>query len=494
MERGSGIAVRPTAAAFVMPRPSHSWGGAAALWVTAAGWAAAAERRLGNAWVIGPDEIACPARALELAGESPPATSGTSRHRWIPTPLRIAAKDARNLRRARGWRDVGDEGPWASHAVAFVWQHHDVFFGAGEPLARRHDCPLVLYVHAPQVWEATRWGVRRPGWGAALERLGERPHLLRADVVLCVSEEVATEVRRLDVPADRVLVSPMAVDANRFSPAVSGAGVRERFGLGARPVVGWAGSFRAFHGIEDAIRAFVRVVERHPDSSLLLVGGGSQQASIKMLVHESGLGESVVFTGPVPASEVPAYVAAMDVPLVVARAGQGFHYSPLKLREFMSAGKATVAPRVGDVARTIADGESGVLYDPGDIDELSDRDPLRAPRRSGCSRAPGTRGPRRHRSRGNLGCAARPAALPVLDLIANRRGQHGYRRGSGPDGSRGSKRHAAQQRRRRANGAPFTLEPGGCRRFCRRPGSALRRPPSARRGRLRATRSQLPRS
>jgi glycosyltransferase involved in cell wall biosynthesis len=355
-----------------MPRDSQSWGGAAGLWVTAAGWAAAAERRFGNAWVVTPSRASSPAAALELASESPPALVRGSRFGWMPDMTRTAAKDVRTLLAARRWRDVGDDGPWADHELAFVWQHHDPWFGAAEPLASRRHTPLVLYVHAPQVWEAARWGVRRPGWGRLIEQFGERPHMQRADIVLCVSNEVAAEVLRIGANERRVLVSPMAVDPHFFSPSVSGTSVRERLGLGDRPVVGWAGSFRAFHRLEDAIRAFREVVKRQPDAMLLLVGGGSQRHSLEVLVDDLDLRSSVVFAGQVPPTEMPKYVAAMDVPLVVAQAGQAFHYSPLKLREYMSAGKAAVAPAIGEVARTIVDRDTGVLYSPGRLDELAD--------------------------------------------------------------------------------------------------------------------------
>jgi hypothetical protein len=50
---------------MVMPRASTEWAGAAALWITAAGWAGAAERRFGSACVVTPDAIASAAQCLE---------------------------------------------------------------------------------------------------------------------------------------------------------------------------------------------------------------------------------------------------------------------------------------------------------------------------------------------------------------------------------------------------------------------------------------------
>jgi glycosyltransferase involved in cell wall biosynthesis len=356
---------------FVMPRKSTEWADAPAMWITVAGWADAARKQLGHAWVVTRDGVYTPDDVLtftrpRLISRSTGATGGS-------VLLRTAAKDALRAREARRQRDVGEQPDWAGADLAFVWQHHDPFHTAGAPLARRHGVPLVTYVHAPQVWESARWGVRRPGWGPLLERFGERPPLRDSDVVACVSEEVATEVERLGVDPARVIVSPMAVDADRFTPEVPAAAVRDRLGISANFVVGWTGSFRRFHGLEQALEAFRIVGARSPDSRLLLVGDGPERAALEETAESLGIANQVVFAGAVAHEELPEYVAAMDATVVTARSGHAFHYSPQKMREYMAAARPVVAPRVGDVARTLTDGVDGLLYGVGDVDELGAR-------------------------------------------------------------------------------------------------------------------------
>ena len=202
-----------SSAMFVMPRRSTEWPNAPALWVTAAGWASAARDRYGAAWVITPDAVGLPEAALDFTRYATTSASPHFGSSWLPVEARTALKDVLRWRTARQGSSRWIPAPWAATSVEFVWQHHDLFHCAGETLARRHGCPLVSYVHAPQVWEAAKWGVRRPGWGSWLERHGERPQLLHSDVVACVSDEVAAEVVRLGVEERRILVSPMAVDA-----------------------------------------------------------------------------------------------------------------------------------------------------------------------------------------------------------------------------------------------------------------------------------------
>ncbi len=361
----------PRGVVHVMPRPSTEWATAAACWIGAAEWAAAARRRFGHAWVVTPDAVASPEVVLGYGSEQ-----RIARRRWtrvIPQVVRTAVNDLVAFRVQRKYSDVGERPEWLGVELEFVWQYHHLFHDAGRQLARRHRCPLVSFVEAPRVLEDRRWGVRRPGWARLVERLGERPQLQASDVVLCVSDEVAAEVVRLGVAEQRIVVSPNGVDADRFSPDVSDEAVRRRLGLQGRFVVGWTGSFRRFHGLEQAIEAFTRVHRDDPDARLLLVGDGPERENLEHLVASLGLANAVVFVGAKPYEEVPDYVAAMDATVVTAQVAHEFHYSPLKMREYLASARAVVAPRVGDVGRTVTDGVDALLYEPGDVDRLAEQ-------------------------------------------------------------------------------------------------------------------------
>jgi glycosyltransferase involved in cell wall biosynthesis len=358
-------------ALFVMPSPSAGQSGPVAVWITAAGWAEAANRLCGTSWILTPHGVFSPEEASALATRS--ALAPAPRRGWrryVPVTLRTAAKDVLQMLKARRYRKAALDGPWNDHDLAFVWQRHDLFHTAGFEVARERGVPLVLFVDAPLVWEARKWGVRRPGWGKLLELAGERPQLRAADLVACVSDEVADELKARGVPEDRLVVTPCSVDLRAFTPETSGETARRRYGLEGKFVVGWLGSFRRFHGVELALQAAARLQDRFPDLALLLVGDGLERPRTERLAHELGL-RNVVFTGTVPYAEVVDHIAAMDVSLVLDRGEQGFHYSPLKLREYMACGKAVIGPRVGELPRVLGDGEEGVLIEPGDPEALA---------------------------------------------------------------------------------------------------------------------------
>lgn len=357
-------------ALFVMPRSVAGQTGPVGMWLMVAGWAAAARRIWGESWLLTPEGVVTPEEARSLASRrTATGEPGSSWKRWVPTTLKTLAKDVREWRRATRFAHRPLDGEWGDRRLAFIWQRHDLFQDAGHRLARRYDVPLVLCVDAPVVWEARRWGVRRPGWGRLLERVAENPLLRSADLVACVSDEVADEVKKRGVAPERILVTPNGVDVEVFTPDVPGSAVRDRHSLGDRFVLGWIGSFHRFHGLELAIDA-VAELDDSADLTLMLVGDGLDRARIEEHARRAGL-SNVVFTGTIEHADIPQYIAAMDAALVSSDDPDAFHYSPLKLKEYMACGKPVIGPRLGELRQTISDGEDGILVEPGDVASLA---------------------------------------------------------------------------------------------------------------------------
>ena len=122
----------------------------------------------------------------------------------------------------------------------------------------------------------------------------------------------------------------------------------------------------------DVILANKLVKAIAPGAHLLLVGDGPLRAQLTEQVMLAGLEKAVTFTGAVPHHEVPAHVIAMDVAVAPYPALEESYYSPLKLFEYMAAGRAIVASRMGQIAEILVEGESGLLFDPGNLTQLAD--------------------------------------------------------------------------------------------------------------------------
>lgn len=361
---------RSDTAIFIMPRSSSSWEGSEALWITAAGWASAAKRKFGNAIVVTSDRIAEPSEVWNYPlNQKSGRQVAKRRYSYFPSFCRTLFNDLVVCKNLMDWKLLKSDLLQGKNP-AFVWEKHDLFFGPGKKLSQKLNVPLISYVHAPVVWEASKWGVKRYWWGKWLERL-EAQSLRKADLVAVVSEEVKEKVMTMGVAEEKILISPMAVEPQLFSENKQlSQEINEAYKLKDKFVIGWTGSFRKFHGLDHVIKAFKKVSDKHPHTILMLVGDGAERQNSERLVKKLGIHDKVIFTGRLKFLEIPQYISLFDVAVVSARSGEGFHYSPLKLREYMAAGKAVLAPNAGEIPSTFQDEQNVKLFNAGNIESL----------------------------------------------------------------------------------------------------------------------------
>lgn len=152
--------------------------------------------------------------------------------------------------------------------------------------------------------------------------------------------------------------------------------VRNRHGLGDSPVVGYVGSFQAWHAVDDVVRASPSILERLPETKFLMVGPG--YSGVKRLAEEKGVSSSFVFTGPLPYALVPQYVNAADIlvsPTDPSRSPWTHRHGPpeqFKIFEYMACRKPVIATSIGPMLRIVKDGVTGLTVPPGDFHALSD--------------------------------------------------------------------------------------------------------------------------
>ena len=129
-------------------------------------------------------------------------------------------------------------------------------------------------------------------------------------------------------------------------------------------MIGWVGSFRPFHVLEQAGRGRAEGVRRPCCSS-----SATDPSGLGSSGSSTPPGVEAVFTGTVSHADLPRHLAAMDVGVVMADP-RSFHYSPLKVAEYLAAGLPVVAPDVAPLASRLDRDANAVLYAPGDVDAL----------------------------------------------------------------------------------------------------------------------------
>jgi glycosyltransferase involved in cell wall biosynthesis len=352
---------------LILPGRKSRAAGIDARRIAAAGLAEGLRRAAGDVVFVdadGPHDPRAVERASVLAADA--ASAGRSTVRRIPAGLRPGVGDAAavrsDLRMAQTLRDVSPSG------ITSVVQFHHRFQRAGGRYARRHGIPLAMRVEALEVQEEAAWGVRRPGYGGAVQRLGEFDLLKRADLVVPVSSQLDAALARGGIPAARRLVVSNGVDLDAFRPGDADAELRRGIGGVGRYVVGWIGGFRPFHGLE-TVETFVAALRaRRPDAVLCLVGAGPLRADLERRAAASDGG--LVVTGPAEHEDIPRWIRSFDA-CVILGGGGSFHYSPMKALEYLACGRPVVAPLAGDLDRDLEDGRDCRLVPPGDVRALA---------------------------------------------------------------------------------------------------------------------------
>ena len=237
-------------------------------------------------------------------------------------------------------------------------------------VSRRMRIPLVYEVRA--FWEdaAVDHGTARE-WGPRyrLSRALETYALQRAAAVTTICEGLKSDIVARGVPEEKVTVIPNAVDVDEFNAAAPDAALKRTLGLEGADVLGFIGSFYAYEGLALLLSAFAEILRHSPNAKILLVGGGSQEPALRALATK--FAGRIVMPGRVPHHAVRRYYDLIDV-LIYPRLPMRLTdlVTPLKPLEAMAQGRLVLASNVGGHRELIKDGETGILFEANDEQDL----------------------------------------------------------------------------------------------------------------------------
>lgn len=184
---------------------------------------------------------------------------------------------------------------------------------------------------------------------------------------------VTPQIRQLlidlaHVPAERITVIPNGVDLEFFRP-LSRPEAIERSGLEpARRYVVFVGGFYPWADFDTLLAAFALVVAERPETRLLLVGDGPEHALIDRRARELGIADRVTITGFVRERErVRDYLAAATITVMAHRRDKVSRASasPVKLMEYLAAGRAVVSLELPGSREFVEHNHAGVIVPGG---------------------------------------------------------------------------------------------------------------------------------
>ncbi len=192
-------------------------------------------------------------------------------------------------------------------------------------------------------------------------------NLLALDRVIAVSEAVRGSFPMHGPMSRKVVTIPNGVDIQRFDPAHALSTIRAELNIDpAAVVIGSVGMLDKNKGQVGLLRAFHELTQRWAEPvHLIIVGDGIEKARLEQLAHELDLERSVHFVG--YRRDIPAILKGIDIIVVPTLEYESFSLAAV---EAMAMQVPVVASRLGGLAEVVEDGETGLLFPPGDHAQL----------------------------------------------------------------------------------------------------------------------------
>ncbi len=252
-----------------------------------------------------------------------------------------------------------------------IMERYVTFGGAGTVIARRWNIPLILEVNSPHTEELIYRIPVRNRLMQKIMRSWRDWQFNRAVAILATLPTVIPERYR-----DKFIQVQWAANCDMFDrSAVSETAkkrLKEKLRLSDEPVVAFLGTFRNWHGVKHLPSIIKQVVDVLPNAKCIAVGEGDERRAVQKEVKRLGIEKSVIFTGSVPYTDVPAYLSLATVGIAPYDCDEylplkqfGFFWSPLKIFEYMASGMPVITIDVEPLNQVVADGERGFVVPEG---------------------------------------------------------------------------------------------------------------------------------
>lgn len=190
-----------------------------------------------------------------------------------------------------------------------------------------------------------------------------------SDAIICPSHVTRDYIASLGLNKKLVTVIPNGVSPSDFSS--SPLPTREN----RIPILLYIGTLADWQGLDVLIKALPKILEQR-QVKLQIVGRGRsrQRKMLAKQIRKLGLEEHVLIQPAVPHHEIPQLISKADIcvaPLGLNDRNVTQGACPIKVLEYMAAGRPVLASNMPIVRELVREDMDGLLFSPNDPDDLA---------------------------------------------------------------------------------------------------------------------------
>jgi len=169
-----------------------------------------------------------------------------------------------------------------------------------------------------------------------------------------------------NVSQDKVAMIYNGIDLSPFADVQRNPQLLESLGISVDAfIVGTVGNLYALKGHTYLIRAAHGVMQKRPNTHLLILGRGELKNPLEQEAKALGIADRVHLLG--YRDDTPRWLGVMNV-FVLSSLSEGL---PLSLLEAMASSLPTIVTQIGGMPEVVREGETGVVVPPGDCEALT---------------------------------------------------------------------------------------------------------------------------
>jgi glycosyltransferase involved in cell wall biosynthesis len=195
----------------------------------------------------------------------------------------------------------------------------------------------------------------------------------KLNAIVSISKSVSDVLIGNGINNENIVTIYNGIDPEEINNKITTQNVREELGLSnSKNIIGVLGNIKEWKGQEVAVRAMQIIVNKFPDTVCLFIGDTAiedhhYKDRLESIIQELGLESNIIFTGYI--KNIANYLNILEVVLHTSIEPEPFGRV---LIEAMSLSKPLVAANGGAVPEIIENEKSGLIFPPGDYEELAE--------------------------------------------------------------------------------------------------------------------------